>query len=194
MFNFSVEGFAKALGIFYYILVYGIGIVAMAFSVMAYQFRHRVTIIFFTFLGQLSWVFYFLIQGDLASAIACALSAVMLAVFSKKGAWKWVSSPITVLAFIVILSGFSILSFKEWSDIFPVLAGVFAVIANSRSTEKRLRQFSLLWCLFWLMNSTFKMYPVAFANDLLCTVSAIISLIRYRDKDKDRKPIESATE
>jgi len=33
------------LGNFYYILVYGIGILAMAFSVMAFQFKHKVTII-----------------------------------------------------------------------------------------------------------------------------------------------------
>ena len=42
--------------------------------------------------------------------------------------------------------------------------------------------FSLLWCLFWLLNSAFKMYPVAFLNDFLSTVSTIVSLIRYRKK------------
>jgi predicted LPLAT superfamily acyltransferase len=91
-------------------------------------------------------------------------------------------SPLTIALFIVLISGFSLLTFEVWSDIFPLLAGVFAVIANSRSSEKRLRQFSLFWCLFWLLNSIFKMYPVAFANDLLCTVSTVVALIRYREK------------
>jgi hypothetical protein len=75
-----------------------------------------------------------------------------------------------------------VLSFAVWSDVFPLLAGVFAVIANSRQTEKRLRQFSLFWCFFWLLNSAFKLYPVAFANDLFCTVSTVVALVRYRDK------------
>ena len=155
--GFSVDGISDALGFFYYILVYGIGILAMVFSVSAYQFKRRVTIILFNFCGQLCWIMYFLLQGDLTSAIVCGLTALMLAVFS-------------------------LLSFKVWSDIFPLTAGIFAVIANSRSTEKRLRQFSVLWLLSWLMNSTFKMYPVAFINDFMCTVSAIVSLIRYREK------------
>ncbi len=60
-------------------------------------------------------------------------------------------------------------SFAVWSDIFPLLAGVFAIIASSRSNEKRLRQFALLWCGFWLLNSIFKMYPVALADDLFFT-------------------------
>ena len=185
--SFRVDALAEALGIGYYILVYGIGILAMTLSVIAFQFKRRVTIILCNCLGQTSWVLYFLLQGDLTSAIACGLSAVMLAVFSKKDRWPWATGKISVALFIALLCGFSLLSFQGWSDIFPLLAGVFAVIANSRSTEKHLRQFSLPWCLAWLLNSTFKMYPVALVNDLFCTASTVIALIRYRDRGKQRK-------
>ena len=185
MLSFSVEGFANALGVWYYVLVYGVGLIAMALSIMAFQFKRRVTIILGNFLGQTCWVVFFLLQGDVTSAIACALSALMLAVFSKKDKWKWSTSPYSIAAFLVILSGFSLLSFKDWRDIFPLLAGIFAVIANSRASEKRLRQFSVFWCLFWLLNSISKEYYVAFANDLLCTVSTIVALIRYREKKGD---------
>ena len=82
--------------------------------------------------------------------------------------------------------GFSLLTFAGWRDIFPLLAGVFAVIANSRSEEKRLRQFSAIWCALWLVNSIVKLYPVALVNDVLCTGSTIVSLIRYRDKEGER--------
>jgi len=180
--NFSVEEFAASLGIWYSVLVYGIGLIAMGLSVIAFQFKHRVTIILSSFFGQSCWVAHFFLQGDLTSAIACALSALMLAVFSKKEKWKWSTHPITVAVFIVLITGFSMLSFAGWMDIFPLLAGVFAVIANSRATERSLRRFSFFWCLFWLLNSIFKRYPVAFANDFLCTVSTVVALIRYRDR------------
>ena len=196
MFDIDISTFADALDIFYYILVYGIGVLAMAFCISAYQFRHRATIIIFNCFGQICWVLHFVLQGDLTSAIACALSAIMLAVFSKKGKWVWVASTITVITSIVILSGFSFLSFKVWYDVFPILAGAFAVIANSRTSEKRLRQFSILWCLFWVMNSVMKGYPVALANDLLCTGSAIVSLVRYRSKnvenERNQEPCEES--
>ena len=119
------------------------------------------------------------------SAVACALSAIMLAVFAQKDKWKWSTNPVTVVLFTVIIAGFSAIGFQSWKDVFPILAGVFAVIANSRSDEKSLRQFSLFWFLFWLINSTLKWYPVAFANDFLCTVSAVIAFIRYR-KEKSQ--------
>ena len=99
----EIGGFAEALGFGYYILVYAIGIVAMALSVVAFQFKRRVTIIISNFLGQSCWVLYFLLQGDLTSAIACALSALMLAVFAKRDKWNWVKSPFCILFFIVIL-------------------------------------------------------------------------------------------
>ncbi len=177
-----VEHFSATLGVGYNILVYGIGILAMALSVIAFQFPRRVTIIICTCLGQTSWVLYFLLQGDLMSAIACGLSAVMLAVFSQKDKWRWATSLPSILVFLAVLSGFSLLTFAGWIDLFPLAAGVFAVIANSRATEKRLRQFSVLWSLAWLMNSILRMYPVALINDLFCTVSAAVSLLRYRSK------------
>lgn len=182
--NFSVDEFAAGLGVAYYFLVYAIGISAMILSTVAYQFKHRVSIILCTLFGQLCWVLHFLLQGDLTSAIICALTAVMLAVFAKRDKWNWVKSPLCILSFILIIAGFSVISFAVWSDVFPILAGIFAVIANSRSDERRLRQFSSLFCLFWLMNSAFKLYPVAFVNDFFCLASALISLVRYRKPRK----------
>lgn len=49
MWSFSVDEFAASLGIFYYILVYGIGLVTMRLSVIAFQFRRRVTIVLSNF-------------------------------------------------------------------------------------------------------------------------------------------------
>lgn len=177
-----VGAMQEAMGIAYYILVYGIGGLAVAFSVVAFQFKHRATILLGNFLGQSCWVAYFLLQGDAASAFACALSAGMLALFAKKDKWPWVTGKVSVSVFLLLFSAFSLFTFRIWSDIFPLLAGIFGVIASSRATEKRLRQFSLPWCLFWLLNSAFKGYPVALANDCLCTASTAISLYRYREK------------
>ena len=177
-----VNALSENLGTFYFVLVYGIGGIAMLLSISAMQFKHRVTIILCNVFAQSSWVAHFVLQGDLTSAIACALSAVMLAVFAQQSKWRWVKHPLCIVFFIALLSGFSALSFAVWSDIFPLLAGIFAVISSSRTSEKRLRQFALLWCLFWLLNSTFKMYPVAFANDFFCTISTIVALVRYREK------------
>jgi hypothetical protein len=182
MLEFLVNELMDILGIGYYVLVYGVGILAMAFCVMAYQFKKRVNIILSNLGGQICWVLYFALQADLTSAITCALSAVMLSVFSKKGKWKIADSLITVIAFIIVIAGFSALSFKVWSDIFPLLAGIFGVITHSRATEKRLRQCSILWLLCWILNGVFKVYPIALINDSMCLVSSIIALVRFREK------------
>ena len=181
-----VEKLMTALGNWYMVLVYGIGVLAMSFSVSSVQFKRRVAILTCSLFGQFCWIAYFLVQGDLTSAVACVLTAIMLAVFARKDKWPWATSLPTVIFFAVVMVGFSILSFATWKDIFPLIAGVFAVIANSRSSEKRLRQFALGWYIFWVMNGIVKFYPVALINDIMCTVSAIIALIRYRNKEKEQ--------
>lgn len=164
-------------------LVFAVGILAMAFSVFAFQLKRRFSIIICSSFGQSAWVLYFLLQADLVSAISCLITAVMLALFSKRGEWKFATGYVSMGAFVILLSAFSILTFSVWSDIFPLLAGIFAVIANSRPTEREVRFYSVFWCSFWLLNSAVKVYPVAFFNDLFTTVSTVVALIRYRDKE-----------
>lgn len=163
------------------VLIYAVGILAMVLSVIAYQFKYRVTIIVVNFSGQACWVIYFLLQSDFTSAVSCALTVIVMAIYSMKGKWTWVSSKICFVSFMVAMISFSVITFAGWKDIFPLLAGVFAVIANSRSDEHSLRFFSAIWCALWLMNSILKVYPVAFVNDVLCTSSSIISIFRYRE-------------
>ena len=106
----------------------------------------------------------------------------MIAAFTMRDKWKWVTSNACVIAFSSIITVFSIATFATLIDIFPPLAGNFAIIANSRTDQKRIRQFSLLWCGFWLVNSILKIYMVAIINDLFMTISAAVALYRYRDK------------
>ena len=169
------------------ILIYAVGIIAMVLSTVAYQFKYRVTIIVVNFSGQACWVLYFLLQSDFTSAISCALTVAVMVAYSMKDRWRWVSGRACPIVFTVLVVGFSILTFATWIDVFPLLAGVFAVIANSRTSEKRLRQFSAIWCALWLMNSILKMYPVALINDILCTGSTIVSLIRYRQTKRQKR-------
>ena len=170
-------------GVWLTVLIYNVGILAMTLSVIAYQFKRRVTIIVVNFCGQACWVLYFLLQSDFTSAVSCALTVMVMVAYSMKDKWAWVSHKACPITFTVLVVGFSVATFATWIDIFPLLAGVFAVIANSRASEKRLRQFSAIWCALWLLNSILKMYPVALVNDVLCTGSTIVSLIRYRNSD-----------
>ena len=163
------------------VLIYAVGILAMVLSVIAYQFKYRVTIIVVNFSGQACWVIYFLLQSDFTSAVSCALTVLVMAIYSMKGKWTWTSSRICFVTFMVAMITFSLVTFAGWKDIFPLLAGVFAVIANSRSDERSLRFYSAIWCALWLMNSILKVYPVAFVNDVLCTSSSVISIFRYRE-------------
>ena len=179
-----VQALTSGLGFFYYILVYGVGLLAMVLSTSAYQFRRRQMILLFILGGQICWVLYFLLQGDLTSAFASGLTALMLAVFTRRGKWPWATSPVTVVLFCCVIAAFSILSFRVWSDVFPLLAGVFTILSASRETEKNLRILALFYCVLWMCNSIFKAYPVALANDLFCTVSTIVALVRYRKKEE----------
>ena len=182
--GFNVDGLVEGLGIFYYVLVYGVGICAMASAFISYQFERRATILLFNYVAQMLWITYFLLQADVSSAIACAITSLALITYSRKGKWKWVSSKITLAVCVLIIAGTTLTSFRVWSDILPVLGSTCAVLSYSRTKENELRALSLACYLFWFCNSLFKMYPVALISDFTSITSVVISLIRYRKKAK----------
>ena len=60
------------------VAIYAVGIMAMLLSVIAYQFKYRVTIIVVNFSGQACWVLYFLLQSDFTSAVSCAITVAVM--------------------------------------------------------------------------------------------------------------------
>ena len=58
MLSVLVETMLHSMGVGYYILVYGIGVLAMLFSVASFQFKKRVTIIGLHSKGQFSKIRY----------------------------------------------------------------------------------------------------------------------------------------
>ena len=81
------------------VAIYAVGIMAMLLSVIAYQFKYRVTIIVVNFSGQACWVLYFLLQSDFTSAVSCAITVAVMVVYSMKDKWKWVSNKLCPITF-----------------------------------------------------------------------------------------------
>jgi hypothetical protein len=117
------------------------------------------------------------------NVLMCLLSAVIIA---DSGYVMFFNTPYTEASFISFLAMF-IGSFMAYSNkrkkVYLLLAGVFAVIANSQTKEKQLRQYSLLWHGFWLIISVLRVYPVAIINDVMCEISTVIGVIRYRNEE-----------
>ena len=174
-----VKALNDNLGIWYTIILNAFGVVAIIFKVSEYQFKTRKFILLFALSASICWVIYFALQGDFVSAIVSLGGTAQYLVYMQRGKYRWADSWLWLVVFLTYQGAFGIITFNKWQDIFAVLAGLFGAVAYFVTNKKLYRTLSLFSLLFWVTNSIFKFYIVAFLNDSFATVSVIIAIIRY---------------
>jgi uncharacterized protein YacL len=173
-----------SLGVWNDIIVNGVGVIALAFLVVSYQMKDR-TSIFNVYLGAaIAWIFYFLLQGNIASVFMNIVAIVRTLIFKLRGKYKWVDSKWTLVIFLVVMLGLTALSFRDWRDIFPLLATAFSTFAFFAIKEKSIRVINLGAYIAWILNGATCGYWVALACDSITFISLVIALIRFSKVEK----------
>ena len=125
----TTQKFNLTLGIWYLIILNAFGVVAIIFKVVEYQLKSRKIILLFAVASFLCWIFYFLLQGDFVSALINLVCVIQLLVFLQREKYKWANSIWWMIGFFILQLILGILTFKNWHDVFAVLAGVSATVA-----------------------------------------------------------------
>jgi hypothetical protein len=168
-----------SMGVWYYIILNAFGVIAIVLKVIEFQLKNRNVILSFALIGALCWVLYFIFYGDFVSAIVCGITVIQYLIFINRGKKKWADSKIWLYSFIVVQIVVGIICFKQWSDIFSILAGVFNALAYFAIEKPKYRLLGFISLFWWVLNSAFKFYPIAFANDFLGCASALIYIFRF---------------
>ena len=174
-----VQGLSS-LGVWYDILVNFFGVIAIILLVMSFQMKSRIKLLLVFILSQSTWIIYFVLQGDLASGIMCTIAIIMSLIFMQREKHKWANSIFWLFFFVALMLTCSILTFKDWRDLFPLLGNVLTAISFFTLNDKLLRTINIGTYLCWMGNSISKLYIVALISDTLTLISVIVSLIRLK--------------
>lgn len=120
---------------------------------------------------------YFLLGGFSGAGISIIAIIQLIVMFlydkKQKKPHIWV-----IILFILAYIGYSILNFKEFIDIFPMLAAVIFSISIAQKNPSAYRWLSLIHPLCWLVYDT---YMLAYINIIMrigIFISAVIAKIR----------------
>ncbi|MBR2614425.1 MAG: YgjV family protein [Clostridia bacterium] len=174
------------LGVWHDIIAYIVGAIAIMFLVLSFQMKNRKRILLVHALASITWICYYLLNGDLTSGLIAFTSVVRNGFFLLKERYAWAKSIVWLFVFIAINLTFGIISFSTYKDIFPILGGIGSTTAFFMTKEKDIRIFSFIAYVFWMCNSISKGYLMSFISDFLTLSSVIIALIRYRKKVKTK--------
>lgn len=178
----SIIDAMSTLGVWNDIIVNGLGVIALVLLVASYQMKNR-TLMFKVYLGTaIPWMFYFALQGNIVSALMNVVTIVRTLVFKLRGKQKWVDSYWTLAVFLVGMTGLTALSFRDWRDLFPLIATASQTFAFYQVKENTIRAINLFGYVAWILNGITCGYWVALACDTITFLSLIVALVRFSQK------------
>lgn len=184
----------ETLGIWYLIIPNAFGVIAIVSKVTEMQLKSRKTILVFAIIASISWVLYFGLQGGFTSSLSCLIIAIQVIIFSLSNKYKWANSLFWLFFFITLQIVMCVLTLKNWYDVLPTIAGIISVFAYYVLDEDKYRILILFYIVLWLVNSTINLYYVSMVSDAMCTVSAIVAIIRYNILKTHKKPKDNKKE
>ena len=161
-----------------------VGVISIFLQIMIFQMKARKHIILFSIASNVGWFTYFALQGDFISGLSSITGILSNVIFLFRGKYRWADSKLWLALFLCIAASIAIITFKDWRDVFPMIACLTSTTAFFMMKEQRIRLISIVTYTFFMCNSISKLYIVALIADVTALLSAIISFIRYAKLNK----------
>ncbi len=174
------------LGIWYHILYNAIGVIAIIVQFMIYQMTNRKSILLVGIFSHIGFFSYFFLQGQFISGVGNVIGIISSIIFLMRDKYRWANSKLWIIFFLAVAATFSILTFKTWKDIFPMLGCLSSMLAFFMIKEENIIKISFFTYVFFMCNSISKLLIVALIADVTAFISVLISLLRLRKKAKAR--------
>ena len=176
-----------SLGDIYYILFYGIGIIAIGIKVAEVQLKRRAKILLLSMICSTLWIIYYLLGGNVTSALTGLLSVVRCIIFSQREKHKWANSVFWLFFFLIAQTLVGVFTFSSWRSLFAVTAGYLQTVAYYVISVKTYRFVILFAFLCWMGNSISNGLWVALCSDTFGITSTIIAIARYNSKKTQKQ-------
>lgn len=159
-----------------------ISVVAAALLLASFQQRtHRRIVVIQAMSGLLFGTQYFLLGAY--EGMVCNLVGMARAVtYSFRGKSKFVDSIACPIIFAAAFVVSSIVTYKNLFSLLPMAAMVLASFVLWSPKTQRLRALTLPSSFMWLVYNAANSSYVACLTEVLCEISIVIGLIRFRDK------------
>ena len=175
-----VSSLSASMGNSYHLLYNAIGVISIVTQFMIFQMKGRSRIILVNMASNLGWLFYFALQGDLISGTANIIGILSNVIFIFRAKHRWANSRLWLVLFLLIAGGYSVLTFKVWNDVFPLVACLLSMFAFFMIKEVNISRISFFTYIMFMCNSISKLYIVALIADVTALTSVLISLYRYK--------------
>jgi hypothetical protein len=163
---------------FWNIFIQLLAIIALVIWASSYHFKSRRGILLFQLLSFIFWIAHFILLGAITGAVLSTIAAIRLALFSFKTETNWISKPIVMYFFVVLLVVSTAVTYSAYWSIFALIGGIFAIIASWQNDKNRIRILFIPSHLFWILYDVLAGSYGGAISEAVLGVSALWSFLK----------------
>ena len=162
-----------------YILAQVLAIIACIFYTVSMQCKKRKTILLFFIIGNVIGAMGLILLKAYAGALIQIVFGIetlinyVLEIKNKK------NTPLLICFYIILSIIVSLITFKNWIDIIPLLAAILHTLTIIQTKERLIRYINLSSLILWIPYYIVFLAWANLASTLCIIVSNIISIFRY---------------
>ena len=160
------------------------GILGILTTVVIYQQKENQRMLVWKLISDLFWVLHYLALGANSVAVV-TIVAIMRSIVLLCRRYRWAQSRAWLAVFMVSSFVLSVLAYKDWTSLLPMIGSQACIIAYWIGKPKVTRIISIPAALMFLVNVTLNGSLWGMLCESFLLASAIIGFIRH---DVARKP------
>ena len=160
------------------------GILGILTTVIIYQQKENQRMLVWKLISDLFWVLHYLALGANSVAVV-TIVAIMRSIVLLCRRYRWAQSRAWLAVFMVSSFVLSVLAYKDWTSLLPMIGSQACIIAFWIGKPKVTRIISIPSALMFLVNVTLNGSLWGMLCESFLLASAIIGFIRH---DVARKP------
>lgn len=160
------------------------GILGILTTVIIYQQKENQRMLVWKLISDLFWVLHYLALGANSVAVV-TIVAIMRSIVLLCRRYRWAQSRAWLAVFMVSSFVLSVLAYKDWTSLLPMIGSQACIIAYWIGKPKVTRIISIPSALMFLVNVTLNGSLWGMLCESFLLASAIIGFIRH---DVARKP------
>jgi signal transduction histidine kinase len=169
-----------------YYISQGIGLVAIACSLLSFQAKKRSGIMALQMTASMLFCIKLFLLGAFTGACLDLISFFRTLIFANNQK-KWASSPLWLAFFAAVMVATGILTWESPLSILAIFGALFSTLALWMKKETHIRLISLLvgccWIVYYIPFKDF----TGIASEAIAMLSILISLLRFARKKQENE-------
>jgi len=161
-----------------------IGFVALAISIIAFQFKKHGQIVFCKMASEFIFSIQYVLLGAWTAAVLDVISVIRNLLFCKL-VKKNISTLPVILVFGCFVIATGVFTYDGLASLLPIASKLLTTVSYGMKNEKWLRIITLPSCVFWIIYNVTVGSIAGVLTDSLALVSLLIAMYKFDIRKQD---------